>query len=344
MLSLLDTDPSPTFAHFAPWFIAVPFEFAIVLTALSIYTNPHNEPVLGNTSGGSLQKGITSWESLEVASACIRIFILTLLVTIYLFHFIHMKTCKAARYADHPDETTRLLDPSSCESGGEEGLWTQPVMTTTTSWREFLSAYTLLFPYLWPSKSCRLQIVAIVCFVLLILQRVVNVLVPYQVGIITNAMSVHEGQIQVPWFEICMYIIFRSLQGNQGFFESVRAKLWIPISQLAYMEVSTAAFEHVHSISLESHLNEKTSEVLSALAKGGSINTFLEQVTFQMVPMLIDLSVAVGYFLIDFGVDYGLVLVVFAFCSLYVTVRIAQWRTEMERQVDNASRQEDSIR
>ena len=344
LLSLLDTDPSPTFAHFAPWSIAVPFEFAIVLTALSIYTNPHNEPVIGDPSGGSLQKGITSWESLEVASACIRIFILTLLVTIYLFHFIHMKTCKAARYADHPDETTRLLDPSSCETGGEEGLWTQPVTTTTTSWRELFSSYALLFPYIWPSKSRRLQIVAIVCFVLLILQRAVNVLVPYQVGIITNAMSVHEGQIQVPWFEICMYIIYRWLQGNQGLVETVRAKLWIPISQLAHMEMSTAAFEHVHSVSLESHLNEKMSEVLSALAKGGSINTFLEQATFQMVPMLIDLGSAVGYFLIAFGVDYGLVLVVFAFCSLYVTIRIAQWRTEMERHVINASRQEDSIR
>ena len=86
------------------------------------------------------------------------------------------------------------------------------------------------------------------------------------------------------------------------------------------------------------------SEVLSALTKGGSINTFLEQVTFQMVPMLIDLGVAVGYFLIAFGVCYGLVLVVFAFCSLYVTVRIAQWRTEMDKQVANASRQENSIR
>lgn len=344
MLSLLDTNPSPTFAHFAPWSIAVPFEFAIILTALSIYTNPHHEPVVGDPSGGSLQNGITNWESLEVASACIRIFILTLLVTIYLFHFIHIKTCKAARYADHPDETTRLLDPSSCESGGEEGSWTQPVATTTTSLREFLSGYTLLFPYLWPSKSRRLQIVAIVCFMLLILQRVVNVLVPYQVGIITNAMSIYEGQIQVPWFEICMYITYRWLQGNQGIFESVRAKLWIPISQLAYMEVSTAAFEHVHSISLDSHLDEKMSEVLSALTKGGSINTFLEQVTFQMVPMLIDLGVAVGYFLIAFGVCYGLVLVVFAFCSLYVTVRIAQWRTEMDKQVANASRQENSIR
>lgn len=344
MLSLLDTNPSPTFAHFAPWSIAVPFEFAIVLTAMSIYTNPHYEPVVGDPSGGSLQNGITNWESLEVASACIRIFVLTLLVTIYLFHFIHMKTCKAAKYADYPDETTRLLDASSCESGGEEGSWTQSVTTTTTSWREFVSGYTLLFPYIWPSKSRRLQIVAIICFVLLILQRVVNVLVPYQVGIITNAMSVHEVQIQVPWFEICMYIVYRWLQGNKGLVESVRAKLWIPISQLAYMDVSTAAFAHVHSISLDSHLDEKMSEVLPALTKGGSINTFLEQVTFQMGPILIDLGIAVGYFVIAFGVYFGLVLAVFALCSLYATVRIAQWRTEMEKQVVNASRQEDSVR
>ena len=98
-------------------------------------------------------------------------------------------------------------------------------------------------------------------------------------------LSQDDGKFHVPWFEICLYILYRWLQGNQGLIGSLRSCLWIPVSQYSYMELSTAAFEHVHGLSLEFHLGKKTGEVLSALSKGSSINTFLEQVTFQVVPL-----------------------------------------------------------
>ncbi|KAK5707324.1 ATP-binding cassette-type vacuolar membrane transporter Hmt1, partial [Elasticomyces elasticus] len=176
------------------------------------------------------------------------------------------------------------------------------------------------------------------------MQRVVNVLVPYQVGVITDALSSDNGDFRVPWFEICMYILYRWLQGNQGLIGSLRSSLWIPVSQYSYMELSTAAFEHVHGLSLEFHLGKKTGEVLSALSKGSSINTFLEQVTFQVVPMLIDLGVAIGYFLIAFDAYYALVVGISTFCYLYVTIRMAQWRAEIRREMVNYSRQEDAVK
>ena len=110
------------------------------------------------------------------------------------------------------------------------------------------------------------------------------------------------------------------------------------------MELSTAVFEHVHGLSLEFHLGKKTGEVLSALSKGSSINTFLEQVTFQVVPMLIDLGVAIGYFLVAFDAYYALVVGISTFCYLYVTVRMAQWRAGIRREMVNYSRQEDAVK
>jgi ABC-type bacteriocin/lantibiotic exporter with double-glycine peptidase domain len=187
--------------------------------------------------------------------------------------------------------------------------------------------------------------VVVICFGLILLQRVINVMVPYQVGVITDILADDEGKgLPIPWFQICLYIFYRWLQGNQGLIGSLRSSLWIPVSQYSYMELSTAAFEHVHSLSLDFHLGKKTGEVLSALSKGNSINTFLEQVTFQVVPMLIDLGVAIGYFLIFFDPYYALVVSIVTFCYLYVTVRMAQWRAEIRRQMVNASRQEDAVK
>ncbi|KAB8232962.1 hypothetical protein ETB97_002583 [Aspergillus alliaceus] len=363
LVSLLDTDPSPTFAQFVPWLIAVPVELAILGISFSINVGNHYEPIVGNPTGGRLRQGVTSWELTELICNCVRVLILGTLVALYVFNSIrtHSSARKVPRaYANGPSETTGLLDPSHAENGNAYGStpavpgtqqfskpadgWVRPTTVPSTSWWEYLSGYSLFFPYLWPSKSRRLQIVVVICFLLIVLQRVVNVLVPLQVGVITRKLTKTGDGFNVPWFDICLYILFRWLQGNQGLIGSLRSSLWIPVSQYSYMELSTAAFEHVHSLSLDFHLGKKTGEVLSALSKGSSINTFLEQVTFQVVPMLVDLCVAIIYFLIALDAYYALVVAIVTFCYLYVTVRMAQWRAEIRRQMVNASRQEDAVK
>lgn len=360
-MSLLDTTPSPSLAQLVPWVIATPFELAILSASLSLYSNVHHEPVVGDPAGGPFRKTITRWESMEIVSNAVRLLFLAIIVSLYTFNTLRMQVIrrKAARQENDVTESTGLLDDSNAETGTANGndygathqqnskptdAWVRPTTIPSTSWWEYLSGYSLFFPYLWPSKSRRLQIIVVLCFILILMQRVVNVLVPYQVGVITDALSSDNGDFRVPWFEICMYILYRWLQGNQGLIGSLRSSLWIPVSQYSYMELSTAAFEHVHGLSLEFHLGKKTGEVLSALSKGSSINTFLEQVTFQVVPMLIDLGVAIGYFLIAFDAYYALVVGISTFCYLYVTIRMAQWRAEIRREMVNYSRQEDAVK
>ncbi|RAH52767.1 heavy metal tolerance protein precursor [Aspergillus piperis CBS 112811] len=357
LVSLLDTNPSPTFAQFIPWLVAIPIELGILGTSLSIYSDVHREPVVGNPLGGRLRQGITPWELTEVVLNCVRVLFLMAMVMSYMFNTINFNSKRAHGHVNGVNETTGLLNGHHAENGNAYGStnghaqaskpadpWVRPTTVPSTSWWEYLSGYSLFFPYLWPSKSRRLQIVVVICFLLIVLQRIVNVLVPYQAGVITNMLSKQDGEFRVPWFNICLYILYRWLQGNQGLIGSLRSNLWIPVSQYSYMELSTAAFEHVHGLSLDFHLGKKTGEVLSALSKGSSINTFLEQVTFQVVPMLVDLCVAIVFFLVFLDAYYALVVTIVTFCYLYVTVRMAQWRAEIRREMVNKSRQEDAVK
>ena len=376
-MALLDTTPSPTIAQFVCWSVAIPIELVILSTSLSIYTSVHHEPIVGNPEGGRLRKGITFWEILEVGSISLRVLVLFTLVVLYACQIMSLKSHeKANQRANEATEATGLLDSGRTENGNGNGHtngngnanganghgygstngntrpeapkpdpWVRPTTVPSTSWWEYLAGYSLFFPYLWPSKSRRLQIVVSFCFLLLLAQRAVNVLVPHQVQVITDSLGKNEGEtFQVPWFQICLYVVYRWLQGNQGLLSSLRSSLWIPVSQYSYMELSTAAFEHVHGLSLDFHLGKKTGEVLSALSKGSSINTFLEQVTFQVVPMLVDLVIAFVYFLVEFDAYYALAVGISTFGYLYVTIRMAQWRAEIRRQMVNASRQEDAVK
>lgn len=364
LVSLIDTTPSPTFAQLYPWLLALPLELAILASRFALYTNSHHEPVVGDPRGGPLRKRMTAWETGEVSIALVRLLILMGIVMLYTFNSVQCKS--GDRSNGETTETTRLLGSESGLNNGTNGnygashnnaakqttkpaeteaAWSRPASVPSTSWWEYLSGYSIFFPYLWPSKSRRLQLTVILCLGLVILQRVVNVLVPYQVGVIIDALSKEDGKpFYIPWGGICLYIFYRLLQGNQGLIGSLRSFLWIPVSQYSYMELSTAAFEHVHGLSLDFHLGKKTGEVISALNKGNSINTFLEQVTFQVLPMLVDLCVAIGFFMIVFDVYYALVVTIVTFVYLYVTVRMAQWRAEVRRKMVNANRQEDAVK
>jgi ABC-type transport system involved in Fe-S cluster assembly fused permease/ATPase subunit len=181
------------------------------------------------------------------------------------------------------------------------------------------------------------------CFILVILQRVVNILVPAQLGVVTDVFDNSKAGDTV-WLELALLILYKLLQGPSGLLGSLRSILWVPVSQHTYRALTTAAFEHVHSLSLDFHLGKRTGEVLSALNKGASINQFLEQVTFQVVPMLVDLLVAIVYFYIKFGPMYALFVSVITFYYLYLTIRMAATRADQRRDMVNADREEEAVK
>lgn len=222
----------------------------------------------------------------------------------------------------------------------------RPTTAEARSWWEYLRGYSLFFPYLWPSTSLRLQLTVVICFTIVLLQRLMNLLVPYQIGVVTDRLAGEEDGDgpRMPWLEISLLILYKLVQGSSGLLGAARSVLWIPVAQYSYAALSTASFEHVHGLSLEFHLGKRTGEVLSALSKGAAINVFLEQVTFQVLPMLIDLGVAIAYFAIAFDAYYSLTVSVLTFWYLYATIRLAQWRAEARRQMINADREEDAVK
>ncbi|KAI9672327.1 MAG: hypothetical protein M1817_003349 [Caeruleum heppii] len=376
LISLVDTVPAPTVAHLSTWLVGLALEIILFGAATADYTSFHpvDDALADHKKGFHTQPN--KWEILDITTSIVRILLLCALVAFYTIFAAIRESRRRQAERDRvagSSETTGLLaagngeatEPNGHEPHGSTNTgygtngiqqgpdntkpppagWSRPTTTPSKSWWEYIKGYSLFFPYLWPSKSRRLQLVVVFCFVLVMLQRGINVLVPYQVGVVTDILSGENGEApRLPWGDICLYIVYRFLQGGSGILGAMRSTLWIPIGQYSYQALSTSAFEHVHSLSLDFHLGKKTGEVLSALSKGNAINTFLEQVTFQVVPMLVDLCVAFAYFLIAFDAYYALVVAVVTFCYLYLTVRLAQWRSEIRRQMVNAGREEDAVK
>lgn len=376
---MVDSSPAPNISHQITWVCSFLLELVLLGATLSLYTNRHTD-VNSLKKKKKVDKVIespTEWEAIEITIAIIRVLILLAAISFYiLFSFEQIRKNRQLSRpgSDSSEESAPLLVNGQANghiyvpnngaiatngtvqgngnatgprsSTDENPAFYKPVTLPSRTWWEYLRSYSLFFPYLWPSKSLRLKLVVCACFCLVILQRMVNVAAPLQFRRVTDELAdpARLAELGTPWKSISLLIALKFLQGTSGILGAWRSILWIPVSQYSYQALTTASFEHVHSLSLDFHLGKRTGEVLSALSKGNAINNFLEQLTFSVVPMIMDLGAAIILFAVQFDAYYALIVSIVTFSYLYLTIRMARWRSEQRRQMTALSREEDAVK
>lgn len=213
LISQIDNNLYPTLPHLATWIFGICGESVLLATKIITYEEDldrhngspehENEGVLKKKHGSIF---VGNWDIVDLSIDVLRLFLLLLLVSLYIILVVAPKP--PAQETDS-EETTPLLSGAVSPSGSgpdygasKNGVpspdqpagWARKMTLTKQSWWEYLRGYTIFFPYLWPSKSRRLQFLMIICFVLVILQRGVNVLVPHQLGKITDILSGERGE------------------------------------------------------------------------------------------------------------------------------------------------------
>src|SRR3569833_2008335 len=188
-----------------------------------------------------------------------------------------------------------------------------------TGWLDYIAGFRALFPYLRPKDSPQYQLIVVICAILLICQRILGALVPLQLGVVLASL----GPGRIPYREMALYVVYRFLQGG-GTIGAAQSILWIPVEQSVDRRLSCAAFEHVMGLSLEFHLSKRTGEVISALTRGYSINTFLETLLFTIIPTIFDFFVMWSY--------------------IFLTIYVAKYRGRQRRAMSNKAREMDAVK
>ncbi|KAI2670180.1 hypothetical protein LCP963914a_9871 [Penicillium roqueforti] len=213
--------------------------------------------------------------------------------------------------------------------------------TLSDNWQKCFRSYRALLPYIWPSKSRYLQLVAYVCFALLGLQRIVNILIPCQTEtMFAKLLDVSNNSSQ----DILRYIIYIWLQDEKGLLKSLHSILWDRVRRHCSRQISIATFEHVHNLSLDFHLGKQNEDLLSAMRDGEAITAFLELVTFRIIPTLVDFGIAMGCFWILFDGFTSLMLGTLILGYVSLTAPLTKGERKVQRQIMVAYREESSIK
>lgn len=201
-------------------------------------------------------------------------------------------------------------------------------------WFGYLKSFMIFLPYLWPKDDWRVMLCLFLRFLHLIQGRVLNLLEPRQLGIITNKLAM--GSHSMPWLDVGLWTLYRWMNSYSGF-GIIDSFAETVISNSAFERVTILAYKHLMSLSMDFHTSKDSGEVLKAVEQASSLNSLIELVLFEVFPILVDLVVAMYYVthLFDAYMAFIILFMGMAYIWLgfaFTTISQPRRRTYVEKQ------------
>ncbi|OAX84907.1 hypothetical protein ACJ72_00729 [Emergomyces africanus] len=203
------------------------------------------------------------------------------------------------------------------------------------SWITYLNNFKVFLPSLIPKKDLKVQACLLGCVLCLIANRFLNILVPRQLGIVTDRLFAQEP----PYSDMAIYFILSLLHDDSGvgLIESLSK---IPIEQFSYRQLTNTSFNHVMSLPMEFHSDRDSAEVMKAIEQGGALTRVLETAILEIVPTVADMFIAFVFLYLKFNSSVALCMLFASLTFLSLEVVTSSWNIDNRRRMNKAQREE----
>ena len=204
--------------------------------------------------------------------------------------------------------------------------------------KTYLKTFKLLFPFLWPNKRSDLRRRVSLALICLILAKVASVYTPLILGRSVDSLTeLSSGINLLMLIPIALIISYGVARIASLTFEGMRDALFSKVSQHAIREVSLTIFKHLHSLSLQFHLNRQTGALSKFIDRGTKgIDFLLRYVIFNVVPTFIEIILVSIILLNLYGYFYALITIITITIYVILTFIITQWRVQFRRDMNSA--------
>ena len=204
--------------------------------------------------------------------------------------------------------------------------------------KTYLKTFKLLFPFLWPNKRSDLRKRVSLALVCLILAKVASVYTPLILGRSVDSLTeLSSGINLLMLIPIALIISYGVARIASLTFEGMRDALFSKVSQHAIREVTLTIFKHLHSLSLQFHLNRQTGALSKFIDRGTKgIDFLLRYVIFNVVPTFIEIILVSIILLNLYGYFYALITIITITIYVILTFIITQWRVQFRRDMNSA--------
>jgi ABC-type transport system involved in Fe-S cluster assembly fused permease/ATPase subunit len=202
-------------------------------------------------------------------------------------------------------------------------------------WIGYLKGFSIFIPYLWPRDDWKGMVCIIIMAYDIILERILNILTPRQIGIITNKLAAGGP---MPWKETLIWFLLRWLPSWSG----IGALKYVSrtyVENYSYKKICDMAFGHVMALSLDFHSNKDSGEVLKSVEQANSLNSLLEM-ALDVAPILFDLVIALWYVTHLFDIYLAFIVIVLCVFYIWMGIHMTAWSQPPRRKYVENSRNE----
>ncbi len=189
-----------------------------------------------------------------------------------------------------------------------------------------------LLPYLWSKSRPDLNKRVILSLTCLVLGKLLNVMVPFFYKGAIDQLSKEHLALILPLGFVLAYGLARVF--SQAFGE-LRDFLFIRVSQNAQRVLALKTFEHLHSMSLQFHLDRQTGGLTRAIDRGTKgIQYLLSFMLFNIIPTLFEILLVTGILYFTFG--WWIATITFATLVGYIayTLGVTEFRLKYRKQMN----------
>ena len=205
----------------------------------------------------------------------------------------------------------------------------------TGGWWNYFKDFSIFLPYLIPRQDRKVQACLVVNLLCLTCNRFLHILIPRQLGIITDKILAKEA----PYEALGIWLLLSLLSGESGL-GLIQELAKIPVKQFSFRQISNAAFRHVMSLDMEFHAERDSAEVMKAIEQGGALTTLLETVVIDIAPDIFDLIVAAFFLYWKFNAYVSLAMIVASISYVTAEVFTSSWNIPYRRRVTKAEREQ----
>jgi len=205
-------------------------------------------------------------------------------------------------------------------------------------WWGYLKGFSIFVPYLWPNtwflKGCLL-----VVLLGILAARVMNILEPRQVGILTDKLTEYQATGRIPWRELLVWMLLHWINSSGGY-SIITDLAKMQVELYSSVRISELAFKHVMDLSMDFHSGKDSGEVLRSMQQGQSLTDLIDLAFFDVGPVFLDLVIAMGYVTYLFNAYAAFILVVAGVVYTYLGITMTEWLRPMRQKYRDNDREQ----
>ena len=196
----------------------------------------------------------------------------------------------------------------------------------------------LLAPFLWPKNKFSLKIRVVLAILCLVLSKATNLISPPILGRAVDSLTeLSQGLNMYTLVPLSLIVAYGLARVATKLFGELRNAVFSKVSQHAIRQLTLNTFKHLHSLSLQFHLNRKTGALSKFIDRGTKgIDFLLRYVLFNVLPTFFEIFLVSGILFYLYGPWYAIITLTTISLYSYLTFQITEWRNEFRKRMNQA--------